>query len=385
MKIGLLGFTINDANLGCNALTYSFLSIVQEICKDKVEICFFGNVADLLDIKKMYPNIEFSNENIRVKDLRFRWIRLFKSCDCVCDITCGDGFSDIYFPRHVFFTTLMKIMVEVVGTPLYLLPQTYGPFKSRFLEGMARWSICHARRLYARDKRSVDYIKSLCNKDAINVTDLAFCLPFSRNTNSMDEKIKVGINVSGLLWNGGFRESNQFGLTVNYRKYINGLIETLQEDSRFTIYLIPHVIERNNDNLDGDVAICKELYQKYRISNLYIARTPIEAKNYICGMDVFLGARMHSTIAAFSSYTPVIPFSYSRKFEGLYENLEYDYIVHGCSDDTDIAIEKTINWIENRGDMKKQIEMSMEKIESYLLVFRKDMEDCLNSLNIKES
>ena len=39
--------------------------------------------------------------------------------------------------------------------------------------------------------------------------------------------------------------------------------------------------------------------------------TPMEAKSYISGMDLFIGARMHATIAAISAGVPVIPFSYS--------------------------------------------------------------------------
>ena len=61
---------------------------------------------------------------------------------------------------------------------------------------------------------------------------------------------------------------------------------------------------------------------------------------------------MHSTIAAFSAAVPVIPFSYSRKFEGLFESLDYPYLVKGCSFSLDCAVENTLAWIEKHYELK---------------------------------
>ena len=73
-------------------------------------------------------------------------------------------------------------------------------------------------------------------------------------------------------------------------------------------------------------------------------------------MDFFIGARMHATIAAFSANVPVIPFSYSRKFEGLYEQLNYPYIIHGMTESLEEAIDNTLEWIEIRNDIQKTVE-----------------------------
>ena len=45
-------------------------------------------------------------------------------------------------------------------------------------------------------------------------------------------------------------------------------------------------------------------------------------------MDFFMGARMHSTIGAFSAGVPVLPMAYSRKFNGLFvDTLNYPHMV----------------------------------------------------------
>ena len=71
-------------------------------------------------------------------------------------------------------------------------------------------------------------------------------------------------------------------------------------------------------------------------------------KTLIAGMDVMLAARMHAAIGAFSAGVPVIPFSYSRKFEGLFESLDYPYVIHGAGEDTDQAVRRTLDMVENR-------------------------------------
>ena len=154
---------------------------------------------------------------------------------------------------------------------------------------------------------------------------------------------------------------------------IISLIQHYCENDNYKIHLIPHVIENEKDCIDGDVYICRELARQYSVAVAPAFESPIEAKNYISAMDVFVGARMHSTIAAYSSGVPVIPFSYSRKFEGLYENLGYRYLIHGREDDTQAAIAKTFCWIDNRVELKKEINASMKIIDSYLNIFSDDI------------
>ena len=56
---------------------------------------------------------------------------------------------------------------------------------------------------------------------------------------------------------------------------------------------------------------------------------------------------MHSAIAAFSSGVAAIPVTYSRKFEGLFNTLNYPYLIHGKEYDTDLAIKKTVEYVNN--------------------------------------
>lgn len=71
---------------------------------------------------------------------------------------------------------------------------------------------------------------------------MAFYLPFSSQPKrNKDGKKHIGINVSGLLWNGGYTGHNEFGLKCDYKEYTIELIKELLSSGNFMVHLIAHV------------------------------------------------------------------------------------------------------------------------------------------------
>ena len=106
----------------------------------------------------------------------------------------------------------------------------------------------------------------------------------------------------------------------------------------------------------------------------------MEAKRYMSEMDVFSGARMHATIGAFSMKVPTIPFSYSPKFEGLFNSLEYDYVIHGKTMSTKEAVDKTIEFIENKNELIAKQQISIELIDKKLNALYKKITKILETI-----
>ena len=164
---------------------------------------------------------------------------------------------------------------------------------------------------------------------------------------------------------GGYNENNQFGLTVNYPEYCRRVIRTLLSKENIEVVLVPHVISDNLSEIDNDCVACHDLLEEFldlKASPNFM--TPVEAKSYIAGMDGFTGARMHATIAAFTTGVPVLPFSYSPKFEGLYGSMDYNHIISGCKDDTETAIEKTLEFFDNLPVIKQEMDMASRIVQN---------------------
>lgn len=383
INIAIFGAPINNVNLGCQALTYSLINLLEEISKKNSYIFKYYIFEWEPDEKKKQDfckKINLSYQNIILKKTGnyngiLRKIKHLKDnrnmedilslCDFAIDLTEGDSFSDIY--GNTRFNTLMGIKEKVESLcPLILGSQTYGPFnKEKNIKKSAN-ILQKATVVFARDNISKEYVKSISNVDSIITCDLAFRLPY----NHIDSKIKrnlkytkkIGFNVSGLLISNAFETTKKsFTLKTNYDIFVENVLKYLLQ-SNYEIHLIGHV--------GADYLINKQLKAKYQ--QLILApefNDPMNAKSYISNMDLFIGSRMHATIGALTSNTPVIPVAYSRKFKGLFDSVNLKTVVDMQELTTEQSVEEVIKLIENFNYTKEQSK------ESYRMAINKNI-DC---------
>jgi len=366
--IGIMGALICNDNMGCVALSYSLLLLLERIGKESgYDFCYiiFEDYFDSKKYKKVEaflqiepnkihqtPIADFNNDNwkIIIKSFlkRLRMKKMIKKCDLVIDITRGDSFTDIYGTGRFWKLTKVKEIVETMGIPLILAPQTYGPFQDNKVQMFAKQVIESANFVMSRDKASATYLKRFCNKDVFVTTDLAFSLPYEEHSKEKVKSIKIGVNPSGLLASEKSEGTKLcVNLTVDYDNYIKDLLDYLEEAGNYEIHLIPHV---------GEDAVQNFGYNRKNVIVHSAFDTPVEAKNYISQMDIFIGSRMHATIGALSSGVVTIPVAYSRKFSGLFENIGYNHIIDLCSLDNETALKRTIEEIVEYENSIKDVE-----------------------------
>lgn len=382
----LANAAINSGNKGCSALSYSMLYLIDKTLSDKgidyeiyltdswhkdngrysidingKQICYY--VIDYpigVGFRDNLKNLLFFTRTIK----RFFF---FKKIDKILDIGQGDSFSDIYGTRRFELIDRIHKLARFLNIPYCILPQTIGPFNKEDIKTKAYNSIKKAQIVMARDKMSYEYVcqnvPSQCN--IAEYIDVAFYLPYKKTI--FDKSfIHVGLNISGLLWHGGYTRKNELGIKDDYQKSIRSIIDYFLQKENVKLHLVPHVVNQER-GLENDYAVSLDIAGEYNDPRLILSPfffSPIEAKNYISGLDFFMGARMHSTIAAFSSGVPVIPMSYSRKFNGLFgETLNYNHYIDLKTDDLD-AIMKTIQeGFENKDQLLVELESKNELIK----------------------
>lgn len=373
MKIALLGFDFFSPNKGCEALTYTFVSMLNDLKVESLEIHVFGS-GELGLIPNLYQNIKFVGYRLRMKRLNY-WkflVDKFKEMDCIFDITFGDGFSDIYGKVWNANTNMAKQLAIKSGTPFVLLPQTYGPYSNVLLK---RWAIHIVKKsayAFSRDQLSSDEMQKLGCTNVVATTDLAFALPYNKRKYSCsNNKLKIGFNVSSLLWEGG----HNIQLATDYQEYCRYIVGLYSSKPDTEIHIIAHVIDTvNSDALENDCRVCNILKKEF--PNAILApdfSNPIDAKSYISNMDVFIGARMHSTIASMSSGVPTIPFSYSKKFEGLYDSLQYPYVISATKIGTADATKLTEKYVQDRDLLEEERKRAICKVSKKLDFVKKEM------------
>lgn len=370
MKIGLMGASIENGNMGCLALTYSLLKILNEIEAEEnlrfdyyifdgaTDPSVYDSVAKLLSIKR--DKFYNAHTGLWVPEKPLTFIRCIKSnvlllkdllqCDCVIDITGGDSFTDIYGMERFLQRTHVKNMCGTFNKPLLLAPQTYGPYKSEKSRQLAKKALQVADVVMTRDEISEKIVKELANVDAIVTTDLAFQLPYQKSDEQRkDNKIRVGLNLSGLLAKEHVEQTAiNFSLKTDYDVFMDEITKYLAENSQYEVYLIPHVTE--------DYTVHKKyknIYPQFSLVEKF--DNPIQAKNLIATMDVFVGARMHGTVAAFTTNVACIPTAYSRKFKGLFNSVGYQAVVDLQETDTMDAVKNTIGYIQDYKNLQEQV------------------------------
>ncbi len=387
IEIGTLGLSFGSGNKGCEALAYSFLEIMETIAAKRneiIQINFIKPLPTKLLLKKpsvkgikrnYYPRTEYQHLRFNALFYLYKGGRVFflnslKNCRCVFDYTDGDSFTDIYGRDRFFTRTRVKKAVIDKKVPLILGSQTIGPFRDKDVQELAAEVIRKASRVYVRDRMSYDYTLELSGRTPELTSDIAFFLPFEKAEKHQGAKPRLGFNPSGLLWNGGYTNDNQFGLSVDYQKYCREIISGLSDS--FEIHLIPHAFLKNASTADNDLDAIRALHEEFpETIEAPLFNTPMEIKSYIAKMDVFSGARMHATIGAFSAGVPVVPFSYSRKFEGLFESLSYPFVIHGKKYDTKEAAAKTIEYVQNYDQLRSAMsegQLKIQKSNDYLLL-----------------
>lgn len=374
-KIAIFGAPCNNTNLGCMALTYSLIHLLEEVSAEIEEefsyVVFEGApdrnstkiVEDELNLnygkicsyplfycKDLLRTITFAHHNMKL-------LAKLKECSIAIDMTQGDSFADIYGNERFNISTNIKRLVEASGVPLILGPQTYGPFLNHENKRKAGRAIRYAKLVMARDAISCETVYNLSGRKAIVTTDLAFQLPWTPHDRKAGSK-KVGVNISALLVKDKAESTGtNFVLKTEYDSFIYELLNWLCKEN-YDVHLISHVAE--------DYIPAQQFHKAFPQTHLVDTfMNPMEAKSFISGMNVFIGSRMHATIAAVSCGVVTIPLAYSMKFQGVFELIEYRNVVDLQKLSTIQALEKTKSLVLNRTKLENDVEYSMRVCKKY--------------------
>ena len=334
-------------------------------------------------------DIERLKKYLPLDKLRLKYIIRFKTglkglrilkrdilkCDLVIDLTYGDSFSDIYGFKGYLLYSIPKLISIKNRIPFILGPQTIGPFHGRTARNIARYIIDSTNYIAVRDEISSDCCHEISGDCKVQIaSDLAMELPFETGAswNSRNGKQNVGLNVSLLLWD----QADKFKFRFDYKEFTKELIEALMKAGA-CVHLVAHVYDSIPQN---EYWLMNELHKQY--PDTIVApqfRNPIEAKNYLSQLDFFIGARMHATIGAFSAGVPVVPISYSRKFEGLYSAIGYPYTINCKEVSMEQAVDMVMHMLRNvsfyKQEQMRAFAKAMEMNQNYFELLKRVIRD----------
>lgn len=296
----------------------------------------------------------------------------------------GSGFATL----NPFISLLYAILLN---KPIVLYGESLGYYTNPILDSIAKFIFNRTRLILVREELSKKWLDGNdINRPKICVTaDPAFLLnpvPQSRVSEILSDegvndipKPLIGINPSGLI--SRFRGEGQKAekdIASIMAKVIDNLVENLDA----TIIIIPHVYTPNVDDRIAINSIFREVKNKSKVKTIKNEYTPQELKGIIGLCDLFIGARMHATIAATSMLVPTVGIAYSHKMHGIIGEMlgQEKYVI----DIKELSYESLISKIndawENREKIRKELEVKIPMVKEKAMLNGKLVKDLLDSL-----
>mgnify|MGYP003385889743 CR=1 FL=1 len=241
-------------------------------------------------------------------------------------MTGGDILTlDYKVPSLYSWASLINQAMDM-GVPTTLWAASVGPFSS--IPHVEKAMVEHLKRydsITVRESVSFEYLKKLGIENVSLVADPAFNLEPELLEN--EDVLKgfhniLGLNISPLITK--FRETQESKQQLDDE--VIAFIKQTLDSSDYSILLIPHV-----DPLDGSTYNSDHHHMQKYIQALpgYSQRLRLLPRTYNAGQlkhiiskcRFFIGARTHSTIAAFSMKVPTASIAYSVKAKGINKDL----------------------------------------------------------------
>jgi len=410
--VGIMGSPIASGNRGVLALGSSLANLCLEHTKAGEVVILTGNRGSrTFKIRHRNKEIDLRVVNFRlspkanprehlacivtasllyryVPSLRTRlkahipWIKTVSETTFVGDVRGGDSFSDIYGLKRFLVSFLPSWSIILIKGSIVHFPQTYGPYKSSLARWLAAFLLRRSSTIIARDAESQSIAQSLIrpNQQVRLSPDVAFSLDaiqpdsidsIPANTNLPDASC-IGINVNGLMYNGGYNRSNMFGLRLDYPSFLEQLVIKLLETQSGDLWILPHTYAPVG-NVESDNEASLKLRQqippdqRHRVRALTSELDQYEIKGLIGMCGFFIGSRMHSCIAALSQGVPCVGVAYSMKFQGVFDSVGVGtHVVDGRKCDNEQAVEKCLELYHNRNSVRKELEASVSEAKSAL-------------------
>lgn len=276
-----------------------------------------------------------------------------KRSDVVLQIG-GDNFTSDYerFPEYYFkLNEIAKKHKKI----LIIWAASVGPFKENSKVDYAIRNLKTVDLITIRESASYSLLQQLGVTDNIaRVADTAFLLPSESISFEKKTENIVGLSVSCLLGRYSDQDSN------NLLQHLKQFIEYVTSVAKFSFVFIPHVTRKSP--LNNDFNFLRNLYDccnnKKMITLLPPYLNAMQLKYIISQCRFFIGARTHSTIAAFSTNVPTISLGYSLKSKGINTDLFGDekYVLAISDFSCEALIKKFYSLLEDEDQIKAELQ-----------------------------
>jgi len=359
-----------SANHGCEALVKTICAFLKDknnlsLLSELPQEDFYYNLQEIVQILPAKQrcskfNVDFLKAYIHLKKTGdyfpmdvlpyLKSIRLIKKGDIGIsiggDVYCYEDYQKYILLHDLIYRRECKTVLIGCSLEANLFS------KPEFITDMKKY-------VYISARESLTF-QLLKNAGLTNISlrpDSAFTLKpeYIKVPVEFQENNTIGINVSPLV----IRKEKKPGIVyANLSKVICWILE----NTDCSITLIPHVVWENND----DRVPLNKLLKKFETTRRVVMIEDSNCnklKGYISRCRLFIGARTHATIAAYSTCVPTLVLGYSIKSKGIATDLfgtDEKYVIPVQSLEQEDDLTRSFIWLwENEGMIRKKLQLIM--------------------------
>lgn len=375
MKQFLLYGHGSSLNHGCEAIVKTTISMIKKICDDSSIVL---STLDYDNDKMCFPYVDSFIKNNEVPDnflfngisyLNYKLFPKIKISDVhryspfnkfvkgldsqtVCLSVGGDN----YCTSNPAWLYSQNVKIDKRGAKRILWGASVEPetINGKMMNDLNGYDVIFARETITRDALLEKGYRGklyLCSDPAFTLdTDL------DKIPAEMNDGDWIGLNLSPVI----LRSESVAG--VAYKNYYN-FIDYIIKNTSYNIALIPHVVIDGNSDYDAMDQLYREFADTKRILQISNKYSASQYKGIISRCMMFIGARTHATIAAYSNCVPTLVVGYSVKAKGIAKDLfgsyeNYVIPVQKMSSDGEL-IKMFDGFIQRIDEVKKSLEQIM--------------------------
>jgi polysaccharide pyruvyl transferase WcaK-like protein len=269
---------------------------------------------------------------------------ILRDCHCIVDVSGYALSSQLQFSSS-FLYVLNIIVAEEYGIPLYILPQSIGPFdyeipKSLILNPLLQVYLPSPETICARERDGVQSLSRYTRHNVHHEYDIVlqndkYCLENVFTDDGAVEYEEVTEPAVAIVPNSNvFERSDPATLDSLYES----AIERLLAEGR-TVYLLVHSSE--------DTHHCQRLKERYpeddRVVVIGEQMNAVELEETIRQFDFLIASRYHSIIHAYKHAVPVIAIGWAVKYRELLRDFDQsEYFFDGREAISEADLNRTI-------------------------------------------
>lgn len=344
-------------NHGCEAIVRGSMNIIEN-SDEKAEFVLSSNnpsddeiinnitvkaakTRELTKVEKLIAAVDLKINNSETYALQKMYSPIVSDAeDCdICLSVGGDTYC--YGDNHGIQVLTRELKKRGKKTVLWGASIGAEDLSERKLESLRDFDA-----IFTREPITYELLKENgANENIYLFSDPAFCMERVEvePIDGFTRENTLGFNISPLVASGDPRK----------KEIAEDFLRFVFENTTMKVLLVPHVVEENNNDYD----FMKPIFEKFEhTGRIAILPPDLEArqyKGYIAGTRFFIGARTHSTIAAYSSGVPTIALGYSVKARGIAKDIfgEEKYV---------LDIKAMTNYEELRDEFLKLLENENE-------------------------